>query len=51
MCESGKGVGVYVRGVEGEKPDMTAEKQSRIQEEIEQRYKQLNFVLVSGEDF
>ena len=36
--------------VRGE-PDMTAEKQSGIQEEIEQRDKQLHCVLVSGTRF
>lgn len=36
----------YGRSVEEAKPDMTVEKQSRIQEEIEQRDKQLNCVFV-----
>lgn len=37
--------------MEGDKPDMTVEKQSRIQEEIEQWDKQPDCVLVFGELF
>lgn len=49
------GGGVYARyggrSVEGAKPDMTVEKQSRIQEEIERRCPWLNSVLVFGKLF